>query len=255
MFKMNSGVDGYSGNWVCVCDTCKAAACTIYRHNDSAYLCSCCDEHIHAADSMALPHERVWILTTCENAPAAVFGNKVDAASLCVNPLPGHVSVPPVSSLACANSSTYQEELPVAMVDTAEEEIDEDDTDSQLLLEPEENDNQTNGGFTYLEELDKSVGIKDYNSCTEILYQDQKNQQTIYNAYQGDSGSDGIVPVHSSEIKEQEGHWQHQHQQQHNFYFNKEYEASKAAFINTPSSSESVRSLNYYISSYHYTTL
>ncbi|KAH7549232.1 hypothetical protein JRO89_XS13G0002100 [Xanthoceras sorbifolium] len=77
------------------------------------------------------------------------------------------------------------------------EEIDEDETDSWLLLDPDNNDNQTNSWFTNGEEVDKSLGIKEHNSCSEYQCQDQNNQQQIDSGHQGDSGSDGIVPVPS----------------------------------------------------------
>lgn len=239
MLKVNSAADSYSGNWVRVCDTCEA--------NDSTNLCSSCDERIHAASSMALLQECEWAFT--ENAAVEPFSCQADAASLCVNSLPGHIPMPSVSSLVYANSCGYPEELTGGVLDSAEEEIDEDQTDSWLLLEPEKNsENQTNVGLTY-REPDKS----DFNSCTDLRYEDQKNQQQLYNGCRGGSGSNVIVPVQSFELKEQEGHRQHQHQQQHDFYFDRMYEASKAAFIDT-SSSQSVRFLNYCISAYHFTT-
>ncbi|KAL5815718.1 hypothetical protein ACOSQ4_026359 [Xanthoceras sorbifolium] len=106
------------------------------------------------------------------------------------------------------------------------EEIDEDETDSWLLLDPDNNDNQTNSWFTNGEEVDKSLGIKEHNSCSEYQCQDQNNQQQIDSGHQGDSGSDGIVPVPSFEIKQEVRH----QQQQHNFYFNRQYGTSKADF-------------------------
>ncbi|XP_027358917.1 zinc finger protein CONSTANS-LIKE 2-like [Abrus precatorius] len=76
----NSG--GGTTNWSRVCDTCRSAACIVYCHADSAYLCSTCDARIHAANRVASRHERVWVCEACERAPAA-FLCKADAASLC----------------------------------------------------------------------------------------------------------------------------------------------------------------------------
>ena len=76
----------------------------------------------------------------------------------------------------------------------------------------------------------------EYDSSTKLQYQDEYSQQQSYSAHKGKNVSDIIVPVPSVEewkIQEEE--------EQHNISFNGEYEASRAAFINTPSSSQSVR--------------
>ncbi|XWS60378.1 hypothetical protein CRYUN_Cryun07bG0031100 [Craigia yunnanensis] len=192
MLKVSSGGDGYPSNWVRTCDTCQAATCTLYCHTDSAYLCNDCDKRIHAANPMALSHQRVWICTACENAPAAVTC-RADAASLwincdiqihSVNPLAsGHTRIPihPLSGLSCSSSCTYQDDqLPGPMFDTENEiaaptelneEIDEDETDSWLFLEPDNTDNQTRSGFTYGEQLDEYMDVVD--TCTEHQCQER----------------------------------------------------------------------------------
>lgn len=58
-----------------------------------------------------------------------------------------------------------------------------------------------------------------------------------HSAHKGKNISDIIVPVPSVEAQNI------QEEEQHNISFNGEYEASRAAFINTPSSSQSVRFL------------
>ncbi|KAK2663498.1 hypothetical protein Ddye_002072 [Dipteronia dyeriana] len=256
MLKVNSGGDGCSGNWERFCDTCKAPTCTIYNHTALAYLCNSCDERVRAANSMGLSTEHGWIYSDSVDVPAA-FTCKGDVASICVscdvhihsaNALARqhfHVPMPPFSGLASAPSTTYLDELPSPMLEPendimtySTEEIDEEEADSWLLLDPDNNHNQTNSWFTNGEEVDKSLGIKEHNSCSEYRSQDQNNQQQIYCSHQGDSGSDGIVPVQSFEDKQEVRH--QQQQQQENFYINRQYGTPKASFINIPSSGQSV---------------
>ena len=71
MFKVDSVGDGYPCNWLRTCDACHAAACNLYCHTDSAYLCFSCDECIHATNPQFLQHHRVLVCSECENAPAA----------------------------------------------------------------------------------------------------------------------------------------------------------------------------------------
>ncbi|OMO60905.1 Zinc finger, B-box [Corchorus capsularis] len=223
MLKVCSGGDGFPTNWARACDTCQAAACTLFCHTHAAYLCNDCDQQIHAADSMALSHQRVWICTVCENAPAAVTC-RADAASLCincdveihsVNPLARRhtrVPIPPLSGLACSTSNTYQDELPGLMFDMANEiaaapemneGIDEDETDSWLLLEPDNTDNQTVSGFTYGEQVDEYMDVMD--SCTEYQCQEQCSDQQQLPSFNfpEDSGSDSVVSVRTFEPKKQ----------------------------------------------------
>lgn len=255
MLNANSSGDGggYPGNWLHICNTCKAAVSTLYCHTHLAYFCDSCDERIHVYNSMALPHERVRVSTARENEQAAFSCNteaasprlSCDADKYVANFLAHHhhaqVPAPPFSDLFSAPLNTY---LPDPMFDTEKEvtaptadEVDEDETDSWLLLEPDNYDNQTNSGFTYVQELDEPFGIE-YNSCTEYLCQDQNNLQQLQCTPQGDNGSDGIVPVQSFEVEDKE---EQQKQQQQNEYFNRKNEASKAALFNNTSSSRTVR--------------
>lgn len=249
--------DGYPGDWMRTCNTCKAAVSTLYCHTHLAYFCDSCDERVRAYNSMALPHERVWVSAACENGQAA-FSCNTDAASLrlscdadkhLANFLAHHhharVPAPPFSDLFTAPSSTY---LPDPMFDTEKEvtaptidEVDEDEMDSWLLLEPANHDNQMNSGHTYVQELDESFGME-YNSCTKHECQDQNNLQQLQCTHRGDNGSDGVVPVQPFQVKDKEEQ-QKQQQQQENEYFSRKYEASKAAFINNPSISQTVRFL------------
>ncbi|EOY22216.1 JHL10I11.10 protein, putative isoform 1 [Theobroma cacao] len=255
----------YQANWARTCDTCQAAACTLYCHTDSSYLCNDCDKRIHAANPMASSHQRVWICAVCENAAAAVTC-RADAASLCikcdieihsVNPLARRhirVPIPPLSGLACSSSSTHQVELPDPMFDTENEiaagtineEIDENETDCWLLLEPDSTDNQTMSGFTYGEQVDEYMDVRD--TCTEYRCQEQcsDQQQLLCVNNPEDSGSDIDVPVQTFESKKQSQQQEKQlqrqtHQQLQGIYFNTEHRGSKAAFMYTPSSTLSAR--------------
>lgn len=166
MFKVDSVGDGYPCNWLRTCDACHAAACNLYCHTDSAYLCFSCDECIHATNPQFLQHHRVLVCSECENAPAA-FTCKADAASLCIscdveihsaNAIAcrhNQVPVSPLTDLVYASSNTYYHRelpLPAPMFDVGNEtvayktneEIDEAEADSFLLLDPENTEKQTN---------------------------------------------------------------------------------------------------------------
>lgn len=257
MLRVDSGGDGFHGSWAHICDTCQAAASTVFCQTDSAYLCSVCDGCVHASNSLAFPHDRVWICTACGHAPAAV-NCKADAASLCVNcdieihsanPLAArHVRVPVafISSAEYPTSTAYPDELREPMLDTGNqivrhennEEIDEGEADSWLLLDPDENDNQPNSGFILGDKAadDKYLGNMEYNSsCTKYHHQQRDgeyNQQQAYSVYEGDNAGDSIVPAQSLEEQSQV--------LQQNIHFNGEYDASKAAFGSTSSSSQCV---------------
>ncbi|KAB2038069.1 hypothetical protein ES319_D03G119500v1 [Gossypium barbadense] len=261
MLKVSSGEDGYLNNWIRTCDSCQAAACTLYCHTDSAYLCHGCDKHIHGDNTTALSHHRVWICDACEAAPAAVTCS-ADAASLCiecdiqvhsVNPLASRhtrVPIPPISCQICSSSSVQQDgQLPGTMFDTKNEiaaltmelnlEINEDEMESWLLLEPGNTDNQTMSGFTYGEQLDEYVDVVD--TCTESFGPEQSSdqQQLVCVNCPEDSGSDSVVPVQTLRTKNQplQEETQLQKQQLHSTYFNSEQSGSKTAFTNYPSSS------------------
>ncbi|MBA0825033.1 hypothetical protein Goarm_021656 [Gossypium armourianum] len=261
MLKVSSGEDGYLNNWIHTCDSCQAVACTLYCHTDSAYLCHDCDKHIHGDNTTALSHHRVWICDACEAAPAAVTCS-ADAASLCiecdiqvhsVNPLASRhtrVPIPPISGQICSSSSVQQDgQLPGTMFDTKNEiaaltkelnlEIDEDEMDSWLLLEPGNTDNQTMSGFTYGEQLDEYLDIVD--TCTESFGPEQSSdqQQLVCVNCPEDSGSDSVVPVQTLRTKNQplQEETQLQKQQLHSTYFNSEQSGSKTAFTSYPSSS------------------
>lgn len=69
-------------NWVKPCDSCGAAAGSVYCRADAAYLCTTCDAQVHAANRVASCHERVPVCEACELAPAAL-ACRADAAALC----------------------------------------------------------------------------------------------------------------------------------------------------------------------------
>lgn len=257
MFKVDSVGDGYPCNWPRTCDACHAAACNLYCQTDSAYLCFSCDEYIHAANPQALQHRRVLVCSECENSPAA-FTCKADAASLCIscdveihsaNAIAccyNQVPVSPLTGLVYASSNTYYHcELPLPgltfdvgneiVAYKTDEEIDEAEADSFLLLDPDNTENQTNSKLMNSEAVEYLQSVE-YDSRTKLQYQDEYSQQQSYSAHKGKNISDIIVPVPSVELRKIQ-----QEEEQHNVSFNGGYDASRGAFINTPSSGQSVR--------------
>ena len=115
------------------------------------------------------------------------------------------------------------------MANKSIEELEEDEANSWLLLDLDNSDNQTSGGFTYGEDVDQYLDLIEYNSCTEYQSQDQNEQ--LSSVLQGDIGSDSVVPVQSFESKDQQGH--HQYQKIQNTFVDSWYEASKADFANS----------------------
>lgn len=257
MFKVDSVGDGYPCNWPRTCDACHAAACNLYCQTDSAYLCFSCDEYIHAANPQALQHRRVLVCSECENSSAA-FTCKADAASLCIscdveihsaNAIAccyNQVPVSPLTGLVYASSNTYYHcELPLPALTfdvgneivayKTDEEIDEAEADSFLLLDPDNTENQTNSKLMNSEAVEYLQSVE-YDSRTKLQYQDEYSQKQSYSAHKGKNISDIIVPVPSVELRKIQ-----QEEEQHNVSFNGGYDASRGAFINTPSSGQSVR--------------
>ena len=255
MFKVDSIGDGYPCNWPRTCDACHAAACNLYCHTGSAYLCFSCDECIHAVTPQVLQHHRVLVCSECENAPVA-FTCKADAASLCIgcdveihsaNAIAcrhNRVPVSPLTGLVYASSNIYCHcelpQLPAPMFDVGNDivayktngEINEAEADSFLLLDPENTKNQTNSELMNSEAVEYLEPVE-YDSSTKLQYQDEYSQQQSYSAHKGKNISDIIVPVPSVEVRKIQ-----EEEEEHNISFNGEYEASRAAFINTPSSSQ-----------------
>lgn len=175
-----------------VCDTCRSAACTVYREADSAYLCTTCDARAHAA-------KRVRVCDSCESAPAAFFC-KADSASLCTacdaeihsaNPLARRHQRVPISANSCSSMATDADNNGVMMV----EKEDEDEVASWLMLNPGKNNN--NGflfGVEYLDLVDYSSGIDDQ-------FEDQYQR-----SFGG--GEDGVVPL---QLEESTSHLQQSH--------------------------------------------
>ena len=52
------------------------------------------------------------------------------------------------------------------MANKSIEELEEDEANSWLLLDLDNSDNQTSGGFTYGEDVDQYLDLIEYNSCT-----------------------------------------------------------------------------------------
>ncbi|KAJ4846481.1 hypothetical protein Tsubulata_021642 [Turnera subulata] len=265
MLKEESSNDCGGSNWSRVCDTCRAAACTVYCKADSAYLCSGCDARVHAANRVASRHERVWVCEACERAPAA-FLCKADAASLCTacdadihsaNPLARrHQRVPilPISGSLCGphlgpgGAETDQDGFMTQDGDETIGEEEEDEAASWLLINPEKNssnnnqNNNNNGCYSFGGEVDEYLDLVEYNnSCAENhQYNDhQYNQQhygsTVPPHQKSSYGGDSVVPVQIGEGKDQL-HLQHYH----NFQLGLDYDSSKAAYSYNSSLSQSV---------------
>ncbi|XWS36887.1 hypothetical protein CRYUN_Cryun20dG0123800 [Craigia yunnanensis] len=251
--------DGSGNNWARVCDTCRAAACTVYCRADSAYLCAGCDARVHAANRVASRHERVWVCEACERAPAA-FLCKADAASLCTtcdaeihsaNPLARrHQRVPilPISGCLYGPSATDQGGRKMASAAETEDgfmategdetiaEEDEDEAASWLLLNPGKNSTDQNNGFLLGREVDEYLDLMEYNSSVENQFTDQYNQQQQHYGLPHKSyGGDSIVPVQSGDAKDH--FWQQQHQSCH---YGLDYDSSKTAYSYNGSISHSV---------------
>lgn len=78
------------------------------------------------------------------------------------------------------------------------EEIDEAEADSFLLLDPENTENQTNSELMNSEAVEYLEPVE-YDSSTKLQYQDEYSQQQSYSAHKGKNISDIIVPVPSVE--------------------------------------------------------
>ncbi|KAF9684053.1 hypothetical protein SADUNF_Sadunf04G0077600 [Salix dunnii] len=249
MLKQEISGGGGGDNWARVCDTCRAAACTVYCRADSAYLCAGCDARVHAANHLATRHERVWVCEACERAPAALLC-KADAASLCTacdadihsaNPLARRhqrVPIPPISGclqgpqVGPAAGETEDRFMTQEGEETPSEEEEEEEAASWLLLNPVKNsNNQNNNGFLFGGEVDEYMDLVEYNSCTENQYPDQQHYSVPPKSYRGDR----VVPFQYGEGKD------HQNRQQyHNFQLGLEYESSEAAYRCNGSISQSV---------------
>lgn len=248
--EINSGDGGGRGR---SCDSCRSAACTVYCRADSAYLCAGCDGRIHAANQVASRHERVWVCEACERAPATITC-KADAAALCavcdvdihsanplarrhhrvpILPISGHLFGPPAAAHLGIRPVCH-DGFDEAVGEVQEQEEEEVEAASWLLLNNGKNSNQSNG-FLYGGEVDEYLDLVEYNSCGEIQYQEQYNQQQQNHGK--DDGCDSVVPVQCGGGNEQ---LQQQQQQPENFQMEIEYEASTGGFSYTASISQSV---------------
>lgn len=259
------GGGGTSNNWARVCDTCRAAACTVYCRADSLYLCAGCDARVHAANRAASRHERVWVCEACERAPAA-FLCKADAASLCTacdadihsaNPLARrHQRVPilPISgSLYGPQAGNPAGETTEDMFTTQEGEEgvgeeEEDEAASWLLPNPVKNSNGQNyNGFLFGGgDVDEYLDLMEYNSNScgdQNQYSDQNNLQHYSVPHQKSCyGGDSVVPNHCAEAARKD----QLHHQYHNFHLGLEIDSSsKAAYSYNGSISQSV-SFNFF---------
>ncbi|XP_050237332.1 zinc finger protein CONSTANS-LIKE 1-like [Mercurialis annua] len=222
MWEVSSDREGYPSNWSRSCDLCRAAPCTLYCYTDSTYLCENCDECIHGRNPLALQHERVCVPTACQNAPptltcqadAANQGIGFDTEFHLSNPLihcHNKIQASPLPGVVPSASTSGPPR--VSDIEFMGNKSIEEEADSWLLLDIDNDGNLIDSGFDY--------------QC-----QGQNDQQQFSSVHQEGTGSDGVIPVQFSELKDQ------QNQQQQNIYADSWYEASKAAFTNSASSSQ-----------------
>ncbi|XP_057488268.1 zinc finger protein CONSTANS-LIKE 2-like [Actinidia eriantha] len=253
-----------NNNWARACDTCRSAACAVYCRTDSVYLCAGCDARIHAANQVASSHERVWVCEACERAPAA-FICKADTASLCTScdsdihsanplarrhhrvpvlPIPGCLYGPsatnPGGSLADPTADHNDGFLTQEADQTIDEDNDQDEASSWLLLNPVKNTTNQNGnGFLFGGEVvDEYLHLEEYNSCQEQPFTEQYNHHHQQHGIipQKSFGGDRVVPVQCGEIKGQ----LHQQQQHHYQLGMMDYENPKTGYGYPASMSHSV---------------
>ncbi|KDP24338.1 hypothetical protein JCGZ_25634 [Jatropha curcas] len=258
----NDGGNGGGNNWARVCDTCRAAACTVYCKADAAYLCAGCDARVHAANRVASRHERVWVCEACERAPAA-FICKADAASLCTacdadihsaNPLARRHQRVPILPISGGLHSPHVghmggENTEDMFVEEREEEVGEEEEDeaaSWLLSNPVKNSNNQNSnnntnGFLFYGggggggEVEEYLDFVEYtsNACgDQNQYSDQNSLQ------QQQYGADGVVPVQCLEAGKDQ--MINHHQQYRNFQLGLEFDSSKPTYSYNGSISHSV---------------
>ncbi|KAG9448657.1 hypothetical protein H6P81_008622 [Aristolochia fimbriata] len=226
------GGSGGGGGWVRPCDSCRSAACAVYCRADSAYLCVGCDARVHAANRVALRHERVWVCEACERAPAA-FTCKADAAALCascdadvhaanplarrhhrvpVHPIPHHQPPPPPINIDINNPDA----------DDIEEDDDDDDDNEAAswlflnnppppknnIINNNNNNNNINNNNGYVyggEVVDEYLDLVEYNSAEDQYnngeYSDHREPHQSYDDddhvqyCKQQEGSDSVVPV------------------------------------------------------------
>ncbi|EOA20943.1 hypothetical protein CARUB_v10001279mg [Capsella rubella] len=210
-------------NWAQACDSCRSAACTVYCHADSAYLCTSCDAQIHAVNCLASRHERVRVCQSCERAPAAFFC-KADAASLCIacdseihsaNPLARrHQRVPilPISgnsygSMETNHSCETTVTEPENSLVVGQEEEDRDEAEAASWLLPNLGKNNGNNHSQNFSIGDEYLDLVDYSSSMEKQFTDQSNQyQQPCNVPERSYRGDGVVPL---QVDESRGHMHH----------------------------------------------
>lgn len=206
-----------NSKWGRICDVCRYATCTVYCRTDSAYLCTTCDAHVHAAANNK--HERVRVCEACERAPAA-FLCKADAASLCAtcdadvhsaNPLARRHHRIPILPLygppatvhggVMIKTGDYSPEEDDFLtndagdLETTIDEEDEDEAASWLLFNPtpaknSENNNNKKGG----ESENGCIDLEDYSSCQENQYNLNQSQNYSVPEMNISYGGDSVVP-------------------------------------------------------------
>ncbi|XP_068638307.1 zinc finger protein CONSTANS-LIKE 2-like [Aristolochia californica] len=200
------------GGWVRPCDSCRSAACSVYCRADSAYLCVGCDARVHAANRVALRHERVWVCEACERAPAAVTC-KADAAALCAscdadihaaNPLSRRHRRIPILPITGHSAGSNPPSIDINADDGyGSDEVDDEEQNeaaSWLLLNPGKNSNNqiSNNGYVYGGEVDDYLDLVEYNSTEDQYNNEEYNQQQTYHDQYNNrkhEESDSVVPV------------------------------------------------------------
>lgn len=186
---------GGRGGWLRRCDSCRSAACTVYCRLDSAYLCTGCDSRIHAVNLDASRHERVWMCEACERLPATVTC-KADVAALCAE---CDADIHSANSLARRHHRVPILPISGRLFDPAvaahpgigpvcQEEEQEAEAASWLLLNPVKNNNE-NDGFLYGGEVDEYLDLVEYDTCGEKESNEQEN------GGKKNDGNEVVVPV------------------------------------------------------------
>ncbi|XP_058227602.1 zinc finger protein CONSTANS-LIKE 2-like [Rhododendron vialii] len=177
----------------------------------------------------ARSHDRAWVCEACESAPAA-FICKADAASLCVacdaeihsaNPLARrHHRVPIMPVAGCLYGPPAVDPCLGPDADDGflthegvDDEDDQDEASSWLLLNPVKHNNtnnQTGTGFLFGGEVvDEYLDLEEYNSgqenhqCTEEYNNQQQLKYGNVVVPQKRYGGDSVVPVQSVDTKGQ----------------------------------------------------
>ncbi|KAJ0098854.1 hypothetical protein Patl1_21564 [Pistacia atlantica] len=230
MMKEESNNDGGGNRWARVCDTCRAAACTVYCKADMAYLCAGPMRRRFAL--------RVMLISTQPTRWRAVTS---------VSPFSPSRAQPTGRG---RTGPTEQERLfGQEGDDDDDDDDDEEEAASWLLLNNpatarnggnnnNNSNNNNNNGFLFVGEVDEYLDLVDYNGETQYVDQynnnNQQQQQQQYSFAQKGYVGDSVVPHVQCEVKDQQRH------HNNDFQLGLDYESSKATYSYNGSISHSV---------------